>query len=59
MGHSWGDIQNYSFGQIKLFLEAEQKLKNQAQAATITATRLAAWGQGKEVSKVVHKLSNY
>ena len=57
-GHSWEQIQDYSFGQIKLFLEAAQKIENQRRAATIQDLRLAAWGEGKAVGEFVKKLCN-
>ena len=56
-GHSWTEIQDYSFGQIKSFLEAAVMIENRRRAQTICDLRLAAWGEVKVVSKTVEKLN--
>ena len=56
MGHSWHDIQTYSFAQIQLFLKAANQLEGQRRAAMISDLRLAAWGEGKQIQRVLDSL---
>ncbi|MGK7896509.1 MAG: hypothetical protein AB4372_23540, partial [Xenococcus sp. (in: cyanobacteria)] len=55
-GHQWQDIQDYSLGQIKIFLKAANQLEGQRRAAMISDLRLAAWGEGKQIQRVLDSL---
>lgn len=54
MGHQWQDIQNYTYGQLKIFLQAAQALEAKRRANQISDLRLAAWGQGEDVKHIVN-----
>ncbi len=56
-GHSWAQIQEYDFDQLSLFYKTIKQQESQQQAAQITTTRLGAWGDAKQVTKVVKQLS--
>ena len=57
-GHSWETIQNYSLGQIKIFLKSAEIIKKQELAINLENQRLAHWGDGKQVTKLIEHYKN-
>ena len=58
-GHCWSDIQDYSLGQIKIFLRSAARLEKERRAMMISGLRLAAWGKDETVEKIVNSLGSF
>ena len=55
-GHSWSEIQNYSFAQIKLFSSAAIEIEAEDRRNYVLETAIAAQGDSKAIQKAVKQL---
>jgi hypothetical protein len=58
-GHRWEEIQNYTFAQIKLFLECSTELEAEDRRNQLMLTAIASQGNDKSIKKALKGLGGH
>jgi hypothetical protein len=55
-GHRWPDIQDYTLGQLQLFLDAHQTIEAEQRRNRLIETAIAAQGDSKKIKETADLL---
>jgi hypothetical protein len=56
VGHSWSEIQDYSYGQIKLFIESALTIEAEERRFNLIQSAIAAQGDSKAIKSAIKDL---
>jgi len=55
-GHNWAEIQDYSYAQIKLFIESALTIEAEERRSNLIQSAIAAQGDSKAIKSAIKDL---